>query len=269
MISDGVHAVLKSTGEYEEFHQYLTDILTALNKTETIYYRRYNGNTSESGFSTEFLHQLRSIQDEKNRSNDSLYDGIILNGETTKSKEVYLNMLCKAIKSYYDRKKVAERNRLIIVSHHHGNKKKDRIIKPDFILHQPNTLNRQVYYGEIKMEGNGETVSDLVKISEWETLLEDAFSSDEYLEHGLDPRFGLYIFVYVYNKGNSRQSDMSLGKRIKRSRILKFSLNEVVDTKNNLTYYLQKDIICISVEDGNERSIKCETLGEILNEIYA
>ena len=56
------------------------------------------------------------------------------------------------------------------------------------------------------MESNGETVSDLVKISEWETLLEDAFSSDEYLEHGLDPRFGLYIFIYVYNKDVKRKA---------------------------------------------------------------
>lgn len=266
MISDGVHAVLESTGEYGKFYQYLTDILIAIKNTSTIYYRRDNGKTSESGFATEFLHQLRCFSDCKCKLGNRLYEGLIINGETTKMKEGYLDMICRAIDDYYEKKKVAKRNRLILAAHHQGTAKKDRIIKPDFIIHEPDTLNRQECYGEIKMESNGETVSDLVKISEWETLLEDAFSSDEYLEHGLDPRFGLYIFIYVYKK--DVKIDKSLKARIKRSRIYKFSLDEVVDTKKRLKYQLQKDIICISVGDDYERDVGCETLGEILNKIY-
>ena len=90
MISDGVHAVLESTGEYGKFYQYLTDILMAIKNTSTIYYRRDNGKTSESGFATEFLHQLRCFSDCKCKLGNRLYEGLIINGETTKMKEGYL-----------------------------------------------------------------------------------------------------------------------------------------------------------------------------------
>lgn len=256
MISAGAIEVAMNTGEGTKFTMYLKDIEKAMLNVDTVFYCHQKKNTDEDGFTGEFIHQLRAIQDQKLREdNHSPYRGVIWNYNQDKEEAYYLSLISNYLAEKQAREEVSMRNHAILLSRDNL----EKTIRPDFILHTPDNLDRQEIYGEIKMQGNQETLADLDKITEWKNILEEAYASDEYLENDLDPRYGLYIFIYVYIENQltptGLPSDDSLKARISRKE----------DRDAVQTY--DRDIICFSLIDGNNRRVVCQTLGEILDEI--
>lgn len=265
VISEGVQQLIKSTGEYDRFIQYIADIMSALNAVDPEYYESYKGSYYENRFSAEFVTQLRMIQQERMQNGDKLYNSVFLNGEFPKGVVDYLGLLINEIKNINERKHLwdsinrVSKNHFSNIHYKKSNGDMYYIIKPDFVLHKPKVLERQEYYGEIKMFDNIKALDDLVKITHWKETLDDAYTSEEFQRNGLDPRFKMYIFVYVYNKEkrtpNGRKRDTSLKALIQRQR------------KRNLSVNVSKDIICISLGNGQDKIIECKTLGEILDAI--
>lgn len=265
MISEGVQHLAMSTGEYDRFIQYITDILSALNAVNPEYYESFDSSYYENRFSAEFVAQLRMIQKEKINNGDQLYNDVLLNGEFPKGIIDYFRLQIDKIEDENQRNQLWDCVNSVASKYFSSKKNKKRqdgmdyIIKPDFVLHKPKVLERQEYYGEIKMEDNIKALDDFIKITNWKEALEEAYTSDSFLRNELDPRFGMYIFIYVYNKESKttqgRKRDTSLKALLRRQR------------KRNLSDKISKDIICISLGDGSKRTIECKTLGEILDEI--
>ena len=259
IVTDGVFDVLKSTGEYNKYSMYIVDIMQSAIKVEDTYFLHAIQGVDEAGFTNRFLHKLENLRAQRVKDDpNSPYNGICYFYDRTKNESEYLSLILNKIHSEEIREKIRECNKKILSGHNAINK----TIRPDFILHEPDTLNRQEYYGEIKMRGNKKALDDLIKISKWKEILEEAYSSDEYLENGLDPRYGLYIYMYVDIKtdetGISKTLDSPLGCRISRLKSC--------EKKKNIES-CDRDIICITLIVGEDRRVECQTLGEIIDEI--
>ena len=256
MLSNGVKTILENTGEEKKFTMYLNDIKEALMKVNDIYYSHRAGNTDESGFTSEFYHQLRCIQDDKIKlDTDSPYNGVCFGYDQEKKEKAYLSLIEHLVNKECLRKDIIETNKKILENHN----SLEKVIRPDLILHTPYNLDRQEFYGEIKIQGNPKIFEDFIKITEWAAILEEAYKSDTYLINNLDPRFGLYIFIYVYFKpGNPLSVEKSLKEIL--SRIRK-------KEKRAKAKEFNRDIICISLINNEKNSVEMRTLGEILDEI--
>lgn len=256
MITNGAKNVAENTGEGEKFIMYLKDIETAMLNVDQSYYVHKEGNTDESGFTGRFLYCLQLIQKERIEADPNTpYSGIQIGYDQDKDECHYLSLICDYISDRKIRESIEKRNRAILAEY--GNL--DKNIRPDFILHKPGNLDRQEYCGEIKMQGNQDTLDDLEKISEWMNILEEAYASKEYMANNLDPRYGLYIFLYVYNE------DIKTPTGLAKDDSLKARLSRMEDHSKAYTY--SRNIICFSLIDGSNRRVICQTLGEILDEI--
>ena len=225
-------------------------------KVNDIYYSHRAGNTDESGFTSEFYHQLRCIQDHKIQlDTDSPYNGVCFGYDQEKKEKAYLSLIEHLVNKECLRKDIIETNKKILENHN----SLEKVIRPDLILHTPYNLDRQEFYGEIKIQGNPKIFEDFIKITEWAAILEEAYKSDTYSNNNLDPRFGLYIFIYVFFKpGDPHSVEKSLKGTL--SRIRK-------KEKRDKAREFNRDIICISLINDDKISVEMRTLGEILDEI--
>ena len=185
---------------------YLEDLMCAIEKVESIYYKWYLHKIStnvkqseeirichcESVFAYELYHQIRKIME----SDPPLqrYEGVYLNGEAIKDDRFFTDLyegLSKISTEFSD----SENNKRV----------------PDLVLHKDlgsTEKEGQIYLAEIKLGENKDALKDLTKL----TLLQKSKLN-----------FDFYIFIYV-------------GKTIE-------ELKSEID--NIDTSLLSKDIVCI------------------------
>jgi len=190
--------------------------------------RKYLTRVYERMFAYELYHILRCIIDYRNSTGDDIYLGLTLSGEPKKFKSIYKYL----IENYVTGSDNGDSNK----KQEEKLTAKGNSFIPDLVLHDPLSIEQQIYYVEIKMDYEDPNI-DFNKISKLRDDINCYNKGRKITEKVGD--FKYYIFIYI-----------GCDSRELKNKTQKGSVNE--NTKN---------IICICAKSRD--NIKVGTLHDI------